>query len=699
MIVTCRSRQAAGRAVSGRRAALMMAAAVAAGAAAPALAQEAQSAPGPEATAPLEGAQGGSGGISYPPSFFDQFRPTNANDMVNRIPGFTVNSGDDVRGFAGAVGNVLIDGQRPSSKSVNVGQYLQRIPVAQVERIDLIRGSAPGIDMQGQPVVVNIIRKKGATAGGAVQAMVKPFPQDKFTGFIPRVELNWRQGPWSVEWQANARQDQNFDSGEGQLVRWRSNGQTQVGDFLSRSEMHYLNSNGAIEYQGLGGVVRLNGGLDRQDTDRREYAEAPFHERSQVKARKDKAELGGDYQRNFTDWLSGQLIAVKTWTDDRQVSFNQSPINNQQATEDSLGGESILRGTLSAVRSEELRFDTGIEGAFNFLDATSGVIQNGVPVPIPAANIRVEEKRAEGFGTVNWKPNARFGAEAGLRWEVSNISSVSGPIAQEKNLSFPKPRLILSYAPDNQSQVRLRLERTVGQLNFKDFAATTQLEAGTVTAGNPDIVPERAWLAELALERRFWSRGAIVVTLSHADVAQVVDLVPVDGRFDAPGNIGDGIRQELKVNLTLPLDRLGISGGLIRMTSTWRRSEVTDPVTGQTRRISNQRDWEGDFHISKAFPKWKSVAAIEAGQWFEETGYRINEIRSTQDTPLWKFWWDYNPRPDLIFRFQYENFNGKERVRQRTVFSGPRSGGVVNFSERRYAVLKPFFMFRARKTF
>src|SRR5690606_39155465 len=100
-----------------------------------------------------------------------------------------------------------------------------------------------------------------------------------------------------------------------------------------------------------------------------------------------------------------------------------------------------------------------------------------------------------------------------------------------------KPRLILSWAPDEASQIRLRLERTVGQLNFKDFAATTQLESGLVTAGNPDIEPERAWLAEMALERRFWDRGAVVLTLSHAEVGSVVDLIPINNQFDAPGNI------------------------------------------------------------------------------------------------------------------------------------------------------------------
>ena len=56
--------------------------------------------------------------IAYPIAFFFQYGPTTATEVVGRIPGFTYKAGDDVRGFGGAAGNVLIDGERPSSKAV-----------------------------------------------------------------------------------------------------------------------------------------------------------------------------------------------------------------------------------------------------------------------------------------------------------------------------------------------------------------------------------------------------------------------------------------------------------------------------------------------------------------------------------------------------------------------------------------------------
>src|SRR5256885_1794863 len=81
-------------------------------------------------------------------------------DMIRRLPGFSFDAGESARGFAGTAGNVLIDGQRPTSKTDSLDSIIGRIPAADVERIELIRGGAPGIDMQGRAVVANIVRKK-----------------------------------------------------------------------------------------------------------------------------------------------------------------------------------------------------------------------------------------------------------------------------------------------------------------------------------------------------------------------------------------------------------------------------------------------------------------------------------------------------------------------------------------------------------
>src|SRR3546814_18432068 len=52
----------------------------------------------------------------YAADYFEDIGPANAHDMVLRVPGFTIVESDaDVRGYAAATGNVLLDGSRPPS--------------------------------------------------------------------------------------------------------------------------------------------------------------------------------------------------------------------------------------------------------------------------------------------------------------------------------------------------------------------------------------------------------------------------------------------------------------------------------------------------------------------------------------------------------------------------------------------------------
>lgn len=56
---------------------------------------------------------------AFTPADFAQFNPQNALDMVRRVPGFTIQSDDRGNpGFGQARGNVLIDAQRVSAKSI-----------------------------------------------------------------------------------------------------------------------------------------------------------------------------------------------------------------------------------------------------------------------------------------------------------------------------------------------------------------------------------------------------------------------------------------------------------------------------------------------------------------------------------------------------------------------------------------------------
>jgi hypothetical protein len=71
--------------------------------------------------------------------------------------------GDGSRGFEGSVGNVLINGSAARPRRTTPAPACCRAPWPPRSNIELIRGGAPGIDMQGYSVVVNVITEEGSS--------------------------------------------------------------------------------------------------------------------------------------------------------------------------------------------------------------------------------------------------------------------------------------------------------------------------------------------------------------------------------------------------------------------------------------------------------------------------------------------------------------------------------------------------------
>lgn len=66
------------------------------------------------------------------------------------MPGFSLDTGAELRGFAGAAGNVLVDGERPNITSGGLEDFLSRFPADAVDRIEVTRGAQRGGETAGQ---------------------------------------------------------------------------------------------------------------------------------------------------------------------------------------------------------------------------------------------------------------------------------------------------------------------------------------------------------------------------------------------------------------------------------------------------------------------------------------------------------------------------------------------------------------------
>ena len=104
---------------------------------------------------------------SYDAAFFAPFAPRSALDIARRVPGFSLDLGNsDIRGFAAAAGNVVINGSRPSSKAESLETTLLRIPARRVLRVEVGPGDLFGADYSSKSQVLNIIMSARAGLTG-----------------------------------------------------------------------------------------------------------------------------------------------------------------------------------------------------------------------------------------------------------------------------------------------------------------------------------------------------------------------------------------------------------------------------------------------------------------------------------------------------------------------------------------------------
>lgn len=647
------------------------------------------------------------GAIPYPAAFFASASPATAMDMIERLPGFAFDGGSGVRGFGGAAGNVLIDGERPTSKTDDLESILKRIPASQVERVDLIRGGAPGIDMQGKTVIANVVRKKGTATTGVFVVV---------NGFI----YDGRQEP-GIRFEGTRRTDDTLLEGSLVVASYLDDGSgdgpyslrdATTGNLIEKAKLNTEGdgtqavATGAYAFPLAGGRFRANA---RVMNDRFFYGErdnfipGPAFATDRESDDKWQGELGADWTREMGPRTRFHGLFLQQWkTEDYAADFIQAPDAISFSNSRKIG-ESVGRATLNFTLSDSLSFETGAEGAFNWLESETSLIVNGGAINLPAANVRVEETRGEVFGTATWKPGSRLTIETGLRFEASKISS-SGDVVLEKTLQFAKPRLLVTWSPNDKDQVRLRVEREVGQLDFGQFVASSSLNTGVITAGNPDLDPQQNWVYELAYERRFWDTGSVTFMLRHFDFTDVIDSMPIypsggGAPFAAPGNIGDGFRDAALVNFTLPLDRLGLKGAQLKGDASIRRSEVTDPTTGDIRRISGEHPTDWDLTYTQDVPSLHLNWGINAYGGWRERYYRFDQIETVKLRTFVAPFVEWKPRPDLMLRLELQNITSRDLAKYQFNYPGPRNTNAFDsIGSRRYEN-GPIVYVKLRKTF
>ncbi|MEQ1784819.1 MAG: TonB-dependent receptor, partial [Hyphomonadaceae bacterium] len=437
------------------------------------------------------------------------------------------------------------------------------------------------------------------------------------------------------------------------------------------------------------GTLSVNGLLSTDTFKNESHFISPTTDQRFInRSHNDRGEIGINYKRPLGESFELEVLGLSKLAKGSGDSLGIVPPDIQTFGVEAEAGESIARGVLRWKLSPDLSFEGGGEGAFNYREQSVEFIDNGTRVSLPAANVRVEEVRGEGFVQGTWRISPELSLEGGVRVEQSTIKQI-GDNANERSFTYPKPRVIATWSPSKDDQLRLRIEREVGQLNFRDFSSNVDLNSGQTNTANRDFRPDKTWVYEAAYEKHLWEGAAAVLTLRHDEITDVVDIFPERGPdpagpvgttriIEGPGNIGSGKNDSIALNLTLPLGGIGIKGGEFKAETVWTNSEVTDPLTGEKRRISGQRPSDINLSFRQDIPDLNITYGFGWFAGWSEKYYYAGEVQALKLRDFFFSFAEWKPDPTFSLRFQLDNLDPYSFTIQRQIFDNARDVGSLS---------------------
>ncbi len=649
-----------------------------------------------------------SAGNVYQPGDFDRFAPRTALDMVNQIPGFAVQAAAERRGLGQGGDNIVINGRRLSGKANDALTALTRIPASQVVRIEVV--DAASLDIPGlSGRVANIITAQSDSE-----------PSGSFS-WRPEVRLRLTDpallnGDVSVS-RSSGRL--NYTLGlSNQHARTGARGLERVfdptGDLVDERDEYVLYDDdrprisSALRYNAANGsIANLNLSYEWyrfrsiEESPKTFPEPAPGHRILREKEDEWNYEIGGDYEFGLGP---GQfkLIGLRR--------FDHSPFESTVVTDYSgvvpASGSRFARTAdqgESIVRSE-YSWGTGgadwqvnAEGALNTLDNVSQLFVldpegQFSEIPLPGGSATVREWRTEANVTYGRPLGPDLTLQGSVGAEYSRIGQ-TGAGGTRRQFVRPKGFVSVAYAHSPKLDLRVRIEREVGQLNFLDFLASVNLNAGNANAANPNLVPPQSWNVEAEATRKLGDFGTVTARAYARFISDIVDQIPIGLTGEAPGNLDNATVYGFDWTSTFNFDPLGWRGAKLDARIQLQHSRLTDPLTGEVRQITRNMRRSVDLDFRHDVPATQWAWGIEVDQYRQSLGIRLDEVQYFVNDPA--FIGIYAEHKDVLgmtVRGLVRNLHGAKERLTRTVFVGRRDGPPA-FTEVRARGFGPIFAF------
>ncbi len=650
----------------------------------------------------------------YTPAYFTQYAPRTALDMVSRIPGFQFDGGGGGGGRGGGRGgggkrglgnvstNILINDARVAGKT-NPRDQLAAITAANVIKIEILDGASLGIPgLSGQ--IANITTHNTGISG--TWKWEPEFRKNLEASIFPfALTVSGETGKlaYSVALKSRANRSGNIGperliDANGTVFEIRDENGQFYGDRPSiATNLTWRPQTDHIANLNLKFTLdNFNGGetsIHRAQTPRGQNLQTVF-----TRAKDEwSIDTGGDYEFPLgPQALNGRLKLIGVYNFEHSPGVSRFDVF--EATGQTSGsrffrtndeGEAIVRSEYSWSATQGRDWQLGLEGAFNFLDIQSSLLlfnptnkEFEQDLGLSGATSRVEEKRTEATLTHTRTLSPKWDVQMSAGVEYSQISQ-SGDASLVRDFIRPKGFVSTTYSPNNSLDIRMKIEREVGQLNFSDFVSSIDLKDDDLgSAGNSNLVPEQSWLGEIEFDKDFGRGNTFRARFYGELISDIVDRIPIGVNGDAVGNLDSAHKYGVDLSATIKGDKWGLEGTQLDLGLKLRQSSVEDPLLFFNRRLNRDEisNWSIGFQHDIPNSSW-----AYGGFMFYRVNapsFRLSSIQqSSKPVPFTRLFLEHKDILGMKIQASINNIiQGKDNsVRQ--VFTDRRDIGVLDFTE------------------
>ena len=661
--------------------------------------------------------------VVYPASYFVEWSPVTAQDMLSRIPGASggggggggPGGGGGGRGLGGGGGDqILIDGKRVAGKNNQTGSQLSRIAASKVSHIEIIRGSSAALDVRGSQVINIVLLEALSTSSVSYEINADRY-QDSHVQPGGKVAYTGQTGDFNYVLSAEVepRHDFNESRENSRLGDWSPNDEIsedrtrdQTGYTYTANLGYVLNEASSVRFNALYSENDNDSESDRFIKSLRVTPNTIRHERDRVPAEQSNWEIGGDYQYDFASGNRFRVLFISNENErssirERFVVDGSDEEKNLFLKSASTTTERIVRSSYTRNLREGQDLEMGVERAQTILDSslllglpsTTGTPSPAygglVPVTVANANSSIEEIRYEPFVVHNWQISPRMTLESSLIYELSEITQ-SGDVSKKRDFAFLKPSVDWRFNLTPEFQLKAVVHKMVRQLSFSDFVASTNnrdLDSNT-EAGNENLRQEQVWRAALSTEYRLPNdQGVIDASVSymkHIDVIERMDVSTSPTSLQsANGNIGDGVMYDMNINAAIRMNIINLPNLLITANLNLQDSEVTDPFLGIDRRFENYQRGRFGIGFRHDIPSLKLNYGMSLGDRFSggQKRYDIDNIETQSGDAYSHAFLQFVAFDNITFRFDARNAFDGSNCRKRERYLGPISSGIISETE------------------